>query len=78
MDAIKTQQISSVQFDSEFMIVQTGEQTYKWKISEISKRLAKASASERNCFQISPSGYGIHWPLIDEDLSLNGLLTNWK
>lgn len=78
MDAIKTYQISSVQFETEFMIVQTGEQTYKWKISEISKRLTKASASERNCFQISPSGYGIHWPLIDEDLSLNGLLSNWK
>ena len=21
-----------------------------------------------------PSGYGIHWPLIDEDLSIDGLL----
>jgi len=24
--------------------------------------------------EISPSGYGIYWPLIDEDLSIDGLL----
>jgi hypothetical protein len=29
---------------------------------------------ERNEFKISPSGYGIHWSLLDEDLSINGLL----
>ena len=29
---------------------------------------------ERNNFEVSPSGYGIHWPLIDEDLSIDGLI----
>jgi hypothetical protein len=23
---------------------------------------------------MSPSGYGIHWPLVDEDLSIDGLI----
>ncbi|MCA1752818.1 MAG: DUF2442 domain-containing protein [Flavobacteriales bacterium] len=23
---------------------------------------------------VSPSGYGVHWPLIDEDISFAGLL----
>ncbi len=78
METTKTQKISSVGFEGEFMIIQSEGQTYKWKITEISKRLSKASDSERNNFQISPSGYGIHWPLIDEDLSLNGLLSTWK
>jgi len=78
MEATKSNKISSVQFEGEFMVVQTDGQTYKWKITEISKRLSMASESERNNFQISPSGYGIHWPLIDEDLSLNGLLYNRK
>jgi Protein of unknown function (DUF2442) len=78
METTKTQKISSVQFEGELMIVRTGEQTYKWNIKAISKRLSNASDSERNNFQISPSGYGIHWPLIDEDLSLKGLLSNWK
>jgi hypothetical protein len=23
---------------------------------------------------MSPAGYGIHWPMIDEDISIDGLL----
>ncbi|MBW2657327.1 MAG: DUF2442 domain-containing protein, partial [Deltaproteobacteria bacterium] len=34
----------------------------------------KASEEERNNFEISLSGYGIHWPLLDEDISIDGLL----
>ena len=40
----------------------------------VSPKLKFASADERNFYKISPSGYGIHWPLIDEDLSINALL----
>ena len=29
---------------------------------------------ERNNYIISPANYGIHWPMIDEDISLNILL----
>jgi hypothetical protein len=36
--------------------------------------LAQASDAELKHFEISPSGYGIHWPLIDEDISIDGLL----
>jgi len=36
--------------------------------------LEKASDEERDNFEISPSGYGIHWPLLDEDISIDGLL----
>ncbi|MDP2982675.1 MAG: DUF2442 domain-containing protein [Candidatus Latescibacter sp.] len=25
-------------------------------------------------YKIQPSGYGIHWPLIDEDIAIDGLL----
>jgi hypothetical protein len=39
-----------------------------------SKRLAAATAQQRLEAELSPGGYGIHWPLIDEDLSANGLL----
>jgi hypothetical protein len=39
-----------------------------------SKRLASATEQERLYVELSPGGYGIHWPLIDEDLSVNGLL----
>ena len=34
------------------------------------------NAIQRNLtdLSISPSGYGIYWPLIDEDISVDGLL----
>ncbi|SPE26577.1 conserved hypothetical protein [Candidatus Sulfopaludibacter sp. SbA6] len=39
-----------------------------------SERLARASLIERSRAELSPSGYGIHWPLIDEDLAVGPLL----
>jgi hypothetical protein len=29
---------------------------------------------QRSLFNISPAGYGNHWPLIDEDLSIDFLI----
>jgi hypothetical protein len=37
-------------------------------------RLLDASPEQRQNWQISAAGYGIHWPEIDEDLSTAGLL----
>jgi hypothetical protein len=37
-------------------------------------RLLKATADQRNHWEKCGGGYGIHWPLIDEDLSTEGLL----
>lgn len=37
-------------------------------------RLLNATAAQRNNWQISGGGYGIHWPDVDEDLSTEGLL----
>lgn len=37
-------------------------------------RLANASMEERNNWQLLGDGQGIHWPDIDEDLSVSGLL----
>ena len=74
METPTLQKISDVQFEGELIIIRSGQQTYKWKVSEISKKLSQASESVRNDFKISPSGYGIHWPQIDEDLSFSGLL----
>jgi hypothetical protein len=36
--------------------------------------LARASMAERSRAVLSPSGYGIHWPLIDEHLAVGPLL----
>lgn len=37
-------------------------------------RLAQASRKERENWQTSGGGYGIHWPDLDEDLSTEGML----
>ena len=37
-------------------------------------RLARGSAAERGRWQLIGGGVGIHWPDLDEDLSVAGLL----
>lgn len=37
-------------------------------------RLQEATPEERRNYRISPSGYGVHWPDVDEDLSARGAL----
>ena len=37
-------------------------------------RLAHGTPAERANFQISGAGYGIHWPELDEDIGIEGLL----
>ena len=37
-------------------------------------RLKNATDSQRQNFEIMPSGYGIHWPDVDEDISIKAFL----
>jgi len=37
-------------------------------------RLASGTDSERSNFEISGAGYGVHWPDLDEDIGVEGLL----
>jgi hypothetical protein len=37
-------------------------------------RLLHASQEDRDNWQVAGGGFGIHWPSIDEDLSVEGLL----
>src|SRR5207253_10807933 len=37
-------------------------------------RLASGTDSERNNFEISGAGYGVHWPDLDEDIGVAGWL----
>lgn len=40
-------------------------------------RLLNATPAQRADWQLAGAGYGIHWPQIDEDLSVKGLLMGW-
>lgn len=37
-------------------------------------RLARASARQRSKFEFLGNGSGVHWPMLDEDISVAGLL----
>ena len=54
------------------VIMEAGSVSIPWE--DCSERLARASLIERSRAELSPSGYGIHWPLIDEDLAVGPLL----
>jgi len=41
-------------------------------------RLAHGTPAERADFQVSSAGYGIHWPDLDEDIGVEGLLLGKK
>ena len=70
----KYHDVRDLQFHDGEMVVTIDGQKRRFALSEISPALEKASVEARNMYEISPSGYGIHWPLIDEDLSIDGLL----
>jgi len=41
-------------------------------------RLAYGTPAERANFEISGAGYGIHWPDLDEDIGVEGILLGKK
>jgi uncharacterized protein DUF2442 len=67
-------QVTGLRFEGTVMILSIDGHEKRFQVSDISSALQQASEQERNRFEISPSGYGIHWPLLDEDLSIDGLL----
>jgi len=70
----KAHDIQELSFEDGRMHLQIDGRQYTFDLADISPSLLRASPEERMRYEISPSGYGIHWPLIDEDLSIDGLL----
>ncbi len=66
--------VKNLHFTDEYIILTIDGDEKRFRIKEISSALERASQTERNVYEISASGYGIHWPLIDEDISIDGLL----
>ena len=70
----KIHNIRSVGADNDYLYLVIEHKYYGIQWKDCSPRLAKASMSQRKRFDIAPSGYGIHWPEIDEDLAIRPLL----
>jgi len=61
-------------FEGDVMTITVDGKALRFPLSQLSQRLLKATPEQRQHFEISSSGYGIHWPEVDEDLSVEGLL----
>jgi len=70
----KLHNISISAIEKEYLYLFVDNVQYKISWSKCSQKLANASQFERGEIQIAPSGYGIHWPVIDEDLAIEPLL----
>ena len=71
---IATHIINDVSFGQNTISLSIDGKTFELQLDILSKKLKDASALQRTFYKISPSGYGIHWPLIDEDLSVDFIL----
>ncbi len=71
---MKFHEVENVDFAGSNMILTVDGRDYQLDLTSISERLARASDAARRSYSIAPSGYGIHWPEIDEDLTVDGLI----
>ena len=68
--------IKTLHFHSDMdlmLIVLNNKKVLSYPIS-LSHRLSQATEEQRNNYQLIGNGIGIHWPDVDEDLSLKGFL----
>ncbi len=74
---ITTHKIEKIHFNQDFIILNIDSNELIIPLDKLSAKLKSATEIEREMYKISPSGYGIHWPLIDEDLSIDGILRDF-
>ncbi len=74
MKAIEPVTAKKVETTSEGVMIVLSDRRILIPWEKCSRKLAGATERERLTAELSPGGYGIHWPLLDEDLSINGLL----
>ena len=70
----KHHEVQNVHFEGDNIVLTVDGDKKRFALKKVSLRLFNATESEQQAFEVSPSGYGIHWPSIDEDRSIDGLL----
>jgi hypothetical protein len=70
----KAHDVQSITFSGTTMFLRVDGKQYEIDVAKQSERLANATQRQRENFEVSPTGYGIHWPDVDEDLSMDGLI----
>ena len=64
----------AIETTEEDLVVRLADREVRIPWEQCSPVLAAASGDERRRAELSPGGYGIHWPILDEDLSIGGLV----
>lgn len=70
----KAHDVKIISFQGTLMRIQVDGKEHEIDLARHSPRIAAASQAQRERFELSPVGYGIHWPELDEDLSIDGLI----
>ena len=66
--------VGKVSFSGAVIRMEVDGRAYEIDLASQSPRLAGATQQQRENVVISPVGYGLHWPDVDEDLSIDGLI----
>ena len=74
----KYHNVKNVRFEDQFLLLKVDGREYRIDLGRHSKKLATADQRTKANFELSPSGYGIHWPELDEDLSIDGMIKTAK
>ena len=70
----KYHHVTNIRFEKHFLLLRVDGRDHRIDLRQQSKKLAAADGSAKMKFEVSPSGYGIHWPELDEDLSIDGMI----
>lgn len=70
----KYHEISNIRFEENFLLMTVDGTDYRIDLREHSLELAARDERTKKNFKISPAGYGLHWPEIDEDLSIDAMI----
>jgi hypothetical protein len=74
----KYHDVKNVRFENLHPLLKVDGREYRIDLRQHSKKLAAADQRTKENFELSPSGYGIHWPELDEDLSIDGMIKATK
>jgi len=71
---VKLHNVQMIDFEETKMVLTVDGEVYRVDLPSVSARLASANERLRRTYHVSGSGYGIQWPDLDEDLTIDGLI----
>ena len=74
----KYHDVKNVRFEKHYLLLKVDGRDHRIDLQQHAKKLASADERTKMNFEVSPSGYGIHWRELDEDLSIDGMIKTAK